>query len=133
MTRRSAVIIAIVTVIVIGAGAILGASMLGPRLFKAEQAVETQTDTAVGAGLEVEGERETAREAATFNDTLRQARERTYDLEQSARAAPDAEQPLPSDAVDRLRDHDDWLCRERPTLCRADGSSRPAAPGGDQR
>ena len=68
-----------------------------------------------------------ARQAATVDDardTLTQARAATVRAITQSEGAPDADQPLDPDRLDRLRAHDRRLCDLSPALCQpADGRS----------
>lgn len=68
-----------------------------------------------------------ARQATAVDDahhTLTQARAATARAVTQSEGAPDADQPLDPDRLDRLRAHDRRLCDLSPALCRpADGRS----------
>lgn len=118
--------------------AVLGAILFGGpvvnwamNMYRAQVAqTETARDETVTATETTEAERGLAAESSANVDTVNQAVTRTIILREAARAAPDAEEPLPSDSVDRLRAHDDFLCRLRPAICPDRGDVADTGPGG---
>jgi hypothetical protein len=98
------------------------------RADRAEDRAVLATLDAGARAREVAGERDPTRRVEATRDQVRQAQVVAADFITQARAAPDANQPLDADRLDRLRRADERLCRIRPAVCPAD-----AAPAGDAR
>lgn len=118
----------------VGIVAVLGAVFLGgpiigfvkDRWFAAEAKAETATDATASIGAEQAADRRLTTQGAALQITVTQARQVTGQLQEAARADPQGTDPLPDDTVARLRQHDEWLCKQRPALCA--GSVSPAGP-----
>lgn len=92
-----------------------------------EQQVDTATSNSEARRLETGGERESARRAERAAHDAQAAAVATATLAEAARTAPDADEPMDTDTLSRLRAHD----RE---LCRIDAlAGCPAAPGNGTR
>jgi hypothetical protein len=89
---------------------------------------ETAADAQVARGLERDADRATAADTLDLHERRHRAQELTDAIAQEAAADPDGRRPLPPAVADRMRRHDDFLCRLRPQVCAPAGA---AAPGGD--
>lgn len=97
------------------------------RLRDAKANAEREAADAAARGLEVEGEREQAQRVETFHHQEITIRDVTSRADTEARSAPDANAPLPTDQLDRLRRTDRRLCDVKPSAC---PPSPPVDPGG---
>jgi hypothetical protein len=90
-----------------------------------EQRDHARSDASARA-LEVTGERAQAERVDAYSHVLIETRTITAEASAAARSAPDANDPLPSDRADRLRDADRRMCRLAPDVC----ATAPADPAG---
>jgi hypothetical protein len=97
------------------------------RLRDAEAAEARAESDAAARGLEAEGEREQATRVETYHSEQITIREVTSRADTEARSDPDANEPLPTDLLDRLRRTDRRLCDVKPSAC---PPSPPLDPGG---
>lgn len=123
-----AVLITVAVVALVAVGAAVTANFMGYRLGKAEQKVETVTDGKVAAEQASKGNDDIRAQKDRLDIVVHQAQDSAHAYEAEARTAPDAEDPLPQNSVDRLRRNDDVLCGLRPALCERRGDLG-AAPG----
>jgi hypothetical protein len=103
-------------------------SIVAPKLAAEQGKTETATDGKASAELEGEGAAIVADAVEDYRAQGGRIVERTYVIREQALAAPDAATPLPADRAQRLREHDGFLCGERPVCGAAAG---PAADPGD--
>lgn len=89
-----------------------------------EQRDHARSDASARA-LEVTGERAQAERVDAWSHVLIETRTVTAEASAAARSAPDANDPLPADRADRLRDADRRMCRLAPDVCAA-ATSDPA-------
>lgn len=123
--------IVLITIAIIGllaVGAAVTANFMGYRLGKAEQKVETTTDGKVAVEQAAKGNDDIRAQKDRLDIVVHQAQDTAHAYEVEARRAPDAEEPLPQNSIDRLRGNDDVLCGLRPALCEGRGDVG-AAPG----
>jgi hypothetical protein len=128
--------------LIILAGAFGAAGMLTPRIgpltfdpfnrqavrLRDAKAAEARANSdAAARGLEVQGEREQAQRIETFHRQEITIRDVTSRADTEARSDPDANEPLPTDLLDRLRRTDRRLCDVKPATC---PPSPPLDPGG---
>jgi hypothetical protein len=97
------------------------------RLRDAKAAEERADSDAAARGLEVQGEREQAQRVETFHRQEITIRDVTSRADTEARSDPDANEPLPTHLLDRLRRIDRRLCDVKPSVC---PPSPPLDPGG---
>ena len=96
------------------------------RLRDAKAAEARANSDAAARGLEVQGEREQAQRVETFHRQEITIRDVTSRADTEARSDPDANEPLPTDLLDRLRRTDRRLCDVKPSAC---PPSPPLDPG----
>lgn len=77
--------------------------------------IEAATDNGVARGLEVEGERNVAGHVEIIWREERAIQEKTHDVVADIKAGPTA--PLDPVSAARLREHDRFLCEQRPDAC----------------
>lgn len=97
--------------------------------FGSKQRLETKAANAelqaTTAGMEVEAAEVSAQRVEVVVRTRESAQQSVSNLSRDAQGATDANQPLPADRAQRLRDHDKFLCELRPL------QGCPAAAGAD--
>lgn len=97
------------------------------RADRAEAAQARAESDASARGLEVTGEREQAQRIETFHREEVVIRDLTNQTITESRSAPDANEPLDSDRLARLRAGDERLCSVRPAAC-ASAAADPVHP-----
>lgn len=114
-TRAIFATIGIVLLMLIGAGVTM--KVMGYKLGKAEQKIETTTDAKVAVQQEKAANTDITAKRDRLDIVVRQVQGAAHDYAAEARSAAGADEPLSDDAVARLRRNDDFLCRARPTQC----------------
>lgn len=121
--------VATLAVAVMGLGA-LGFSfdpfdLQGRKLDRALAGQATAKAEGAAAAIEAAGSRDTTTRVEVALNQRSAAQERLTELSAATRSAPDANEPIDPDRIDRLRDFDQQLCAIRPAICA--GASDPAA------
>lgn len=115
-------------VALIGLGGWATWKIAAPMLAKARAEKDLAQDAQASAELSAEGAEQMAGQSVEHVAQAGRIMERTYVIREEARAAPDAGEGLGAGRLDRLREHDRFLCGERPVCGPAAGD---AAATGD--
>jgi hypothetical protein len=99
------------------------------RADRAETAADLARSEAAARAAEAEGQAEQVARLDAANSLVRRTEAATTPILLEARTAHDADLPLSPDRLNRLRAHDDELCRIAPDLGGCSAAPKPAGDG----